>query len=306
MTEDLEASRFQSDIARLRAEEAKFLAEAQEIEKRNRSTVFTPKILLQSLVAGLVAAGLLVAWGIGYLKPILERNQELSRIENKILSAENRQQKVRNNEQKISLALLKKALGQDLDQLQEENKKLQSQIDDSKTLSTTLKSRMEDLSRQYEQLSREKVLTASEKNQFEILAVEAQMEVANLRNELGELALAQDQAQANSRSISDQRLTTWLAGSQWAIREEDWDPPNHDLSLLPGGKVDWISAKTDAGRNAEHSWAVDNGTLTIKINNGFVTFVSTVDGSTPETLTGTIRNKPGKSSSWTGELVSRS
>jgi hypothetical protein len=94
--QNLEARRIESEIRRLDAEHTKLLAETNEIENRNKHPMFMRRFMLQSLVGGMVAAGLLAAWAIGYLKPLLEREQALASIENDIQQAMNERQQQEN------------------------------------------------------------------------------------------------------------------------------------------------------------------------------------------------------------------
>lgn len=52
--------------------------------KRARAKIPAPE-MIKWIVGSVVAAGLFMAWFIGYFKPILQKENELSRIENEIL-----------------------------------------------------------------------------------------------------------------------------------------------------------------------------------------------------------------------------
>lgn len=78
---ELEDQRLASEIARNEAERDKLLREADEVNRRLEQRWYSGRVFLQAVVAGVVAAGLLTAWGIGYLKPILARNTELNRLD---------------------------------------------------------------------------------------------------------------------------------------------------------------------------------------------------------------------------------
>ena len=85
----LEEERLRSETARNRAERRKLLLEALETRQRVRRPWFARQYLLQTLVAGLIAGGLLVAWVVEYFGPILSRKTELQSINNEILTANN-------------------------------------------------------------------------------------------------------------------------------------------------------------------------------------------------------------------------
>ncbi len=73
------------------AEAAKAELEVEEAGlrvKQLKKGWLTPRIVLQAVVAGLVGGGLLAAWGMGCLKPLLSAQTELDKIERRNLVAE--------------------------------------------------------------------------------------------------------------------------------------------------------------------------------------------------------------------------
>jgi hypothetical protein len=56
-----------------------------EIDQRVNQGPFDTNSIIRTILSALIGAILLAAWIIGYLKPLLERNQELAALDNKIL-----------------------------------------------------------------------------------------------------------------------------------------------------------------------------------------------------------------------------
>lgn len=85
---DAEKRRLESEIAKNEAERRKLIAEAQEVEKRVRQKSWLSEPVVK--VVGVVgAAFLFVFWLITYLNPILNKKQELAKIENAIVTQKN-------------------------------------------------------------------------------------------------------------------------------------------------------------------------------------------------------------------------
>ena len=121
-------------------------------------------------VAGIVAAGLLAAWGIAYLKPILQKENELARIQNEILSHRAERQSQVND----SLALV---LDAQRDSLVSARAYVDSLIEvyETKLLGTEERLRhvsreLADLSTQYAALSENVDLLESQRIRYQFLA----------------------------------------------------------------------------------------------------------------------------------------
>lgn len=102
-----ENERLKSEIGRNRAERRKLLLEAIETRQRLRRPWYKVQYLLQTVLAGIVAAGLLAAWIVNYFEPILKKGNELAKLENKILESKNK-------EMKHEVERLKKLLEEDV------------------------------------------------------------------------------------------------------------------------------------------------------------------------------------------------
>lgn len=132
------------------ARKARIDADAAEIDlSRKQRGWFSGRVVIQSTIGGLVAAGLLAAWGIGYLQPILEKKTELSKIQGEVqqirgdrLAMESSELKIQQKQLQIEYTELaaeleltsqeKERQAAVLDQSSEEAKRLRSQADEWK------------------------------------------------------------------------------------------------------------------------------------------------------------------------------
>jgi len=86
---EAEMRRIESETAKNEAERRKFIAEAEEVEKRVRQKWYFNELFVKWVLGGVVAAALVAAWCITYLNPILNKKQELAKIENAIVTQKN-------------------------------------------------------------------------------------------------------------------------------------------------------------------------------------------------------------------------
>lgn len=85
MSEELD----KAEIAKIEAETEKLRAEISEVNARLKVRWFEGRFFVQAVVAGIVAAGLLTAWSVEYLEPILSKNSRLSAMEVDVKKHEN-------------------------------------------------------------------------------------------------------------------------------------------------------------------------------------------------------------------------
>ena len=80
-----ETERTRAQAARIRAEEKKLLAETRQLEHADNTPWYRRASILKPLLAGIVAAGLLTVWATAYFQPILTKQLEIERLENRRL-----------------------------------------------------------------------------------------------------------------------------------------------------------------------------------------------------------------------------
>jgi hypothetical protein len=85
----LQKQRILSEIRRNDAEIRKLKIEAEGVQRAVGYRWYFSRIS-QVIAASAIAAGLFVSWFIGYFQPILNKNQEITRLENKEISLRNK------------------------------------------------------------------------------------------------------------------------------------------------------------------------------------------------------------------------
>jgi hypothetical protein len=174
---DLEIRRIESEIAKNRAEEKKLTAETQEVERRLSQKWYSGVSLAKWVAGGIVLAGLLAAWIIGYFQPILQKEQEVTKLENKRLAEENLLQKQENDKQLKVLAA--------------ENDTLKGQIALAVSQAVEQQLAWKELSNEYRQLANKQQITEEEKARFATMATKADKESDSLKSQINQLKSAQ-------------------------------------------------------------------------------------------------------------------
>lgn len=126
--EESDLLRIESEINKNNAERDKFLCEANQIKELSHQ-IFSTRAMLQAVLGGIVAAGLLSVWAIDYLTPILQKKRELASLENKILSEMNKKQLLLIDQERISNEAFKKSLENKLSRALALNKQLETDLE---------------------------------------------------------------------------------------------------------------------------------------------------------------------------------
>jgi hypothetical protein len=175
--EDAELRRIESEILRNNAEKTKFLSESTEINNKNKLW----KVVLKSIVSGIVFASLLAAWIIGYLLPITQKDN----IENQILAA-------RNEVGRLELDSLKHVFNIQRDTLVKQISILISQVNRSK------------------ELIKQKELTETEKIK----------QINDLNEEIEKLNTTKQKIENTKEKFSRSRISSMLVGKTWDVTFE--------------------------------------------------------------------------------------
>jgi len=292
-TKELEQKRIKSEIERNEAERQKFLSETKEINKRVNAKVWSQKNIVQAAIAGIVLAGLLAAWIVGYFKPILSKNQELATLDNKILTAENKRQRQFNEIKKRELDKLKEQATIEMQQLNTQNSELQEQQQGSVQLIKDLKNKLESISKEYEKLSKRYEATESERKKYSDLALSARKELDSLKGEQDRLKAASVLTEVRSRTLSDRIIASTLTNTRWTLHL-DSTTPLFDIVFHSGGIL-VVPIKP----NTTHRWFVKDSELTLELSDGFAVYKSKVEDPNFLTLEGHGINKKGMSWNWT-------
>lgn len=189
---------------------------------------FKSRFVLQGIAGGIVAAGLLVAWIIGYLNPIMTAQQEVNEQQNKVALLRVEEQKLYLARSRNELEAAQAAFQVDIEVLRRENKLLQDQLNAATISMGQLK---KNYTRTQQQLiEKAKVATTpNEKAHLELLAMQAAGEAHKLSVDLTEIQQAQlavvgsesriTQQLQSATSIRQQVLPiSWVKPSDWLGR----------------------------------------------------------------------------------------
>ncbi|NOQ28372.1 MAG: hypothetical protein GQ564_23665 [Bacteroidales bacterium] len=290
-TKATEERKLQSEIARNEAEQIKFISEAKEIDKRVASGIYRISPILKTIIAGIVAAILFTAWAIGFLKPLLEKEQLLLSIDNKILGKENEKNKQLLLQGRENLDILLKDYNNLLSEIEKENDALNLQISEAAIMTTGLKERLDLISKEYKKLSEENQASVSDKTRFIELANKASSESKDLDKELTNIDLNKKNIANRTESISKKLIPSMLIANSWTLKH---------LGLKKEVKLkfetDGTLTSDDPKDPSKYTWSFTSGVLTFKI--GIVTYVATVSDSKTNTIKGKASSNIGKSFNW--------
>ncbi|MGI9275751.1 MAG: hypothetical protein ACR2PT_13030 [Endozoicomonas sp.] len=138
-----------------------------------------PKYVLQTIIGGIAGSGLLAAWIIGYLNPILTAQGKVNEQQNKVALLEIEEQRLYIARAKDELKDSEKKYKRELDLLRVENKTLEDELEQAKnTLLQASKKKCEAEAFEAELKQIEKVSKSLENSQTRI---ERQIEKANIK-----------------------------------------------------------------------------------------------------------------------------
>lgn len=284
--EDIESRKIESEIARNEAERKKLNLDANKWF-----------ISLKYLIAGIVAAALITAWGIGYLKPILKKNNELSDIENRILAAENIEQKNRIEEHQKELEEREKLYQEDLKSLDSINSAIKIQQKESAKLVSNLQDRLNKVSREYNRLAQKQQTNESERIRYAKLANETKEEALALKFNLNNVRATQQKTEKRTIEISEKLLSSNLINSCWKVVkfEDGVSMETAYIVLLPNGNL-MQSRAPNKPSSGKHNWRVEGSKLIFELNDKFVTYKAKITGPDPQSIKGVANNK--RKSKW--------
>ena len=224
-----EGAPLQRDVDTLRAAEVrKAIAEAAEAELRVAQLQkgwLTPRIFFQACLGGLVAAGLLAAWVIAFLQPILTAEVRLAKIKRETLetkaaavAADTRAAEV----DRDAIADEKKRVESDLAVLQSENLSLSARLKESLESAEKEKKRYQDLALQAEQLVAEAEAAGEEQDRLRALQKSAQAEADRLE-EVVEQLQSEGKESADRAGVLEARRVALLLRSYevWLYPSEE-------------------------------------------------------------------------------------
>jgi len=166
-----------------------------ELEKL-RSPWYKQAEVLKYGVAGVIVAGLLAAWIVGYFQPIVGAKQELLEIENEIDRLTNERESAKNQKEAEKLKEQNELIKGDLQFLMSRYRTLDSLQGEAKTFARLLQDKYKNLQAEYTKLGVRLRSTETERSELASLAkklegekISAQSNAENLSHELNTFAI---------------------------------------------------------------------------------------------------------------------
>jgi hypothetical protein len=264
---EAELLRIQSEIARNEAETRKFNSEAKDFDgKHSKGKTDT---IIKAVIGGMVLAGLLAAWFISYMQPILEKNRKLGELEKQVHEAENKIMDQKLKDDSTTLNALRQAY--DRDQIAY-NKNLQQ-----------FKAQNDSLKVQQEQIMQELSKYA-----------QAGTEIQYWQDELNKIKAAQVKTESRSDDINDKIISNWLIENDWTMLYK-WEGESYhtfDCMFYPNGK--W--GRKDVPSSIR-TWQIKKGKLIMVIGTNFITFTTNIT-KMQSPLEGIVIDAGRKSGTW--------
>ncbi len=188
--EDLEKTRIEVEIARHKAERQKLELESEQITKNLNQKWYKGKFFLETIVAGLVASGLLAAWVIIYLQPIITIKHEIAELENEKLDLE----KLRDREQHFQE---KKKLDARLTLALAENEATLSELAEQQAQAKSLQEQFQELSKNYDVLLSQVDISDNERKRITKLSGNAQDQIRTLDTKIADLVARRKKQKIN-------------------------------------------------------------------------------------------------------------
>ena len=228
---------------RNRAEARKFDLEAEEIEKRLSRHWLSPVSVMQAILGGVIAAGLLTAWFIVYLQPLLSAKSELANVAAQLhkTKAENLEILRKDLEARaVQLSAEKSGVQIQLDAMIVQNAELEDQQRLIEARLQEAQTQQSQLSAESEQLARRAELTLAERQRLERIAAESIKQLAELESQLQVLREAQASSSERATALTAQRSASLLGSYRIYIRKGpgEEEKANAIQGILRGVGVD--------------------------------------------------------------------
>lgn len=196
------------EIARLESETKKFESERKHLDR----PLYSLDKLIPIILAGFVAAGLLSAWAVGYFQPILNKNQEIAKLNIEELSLkakiqENNNVIEKNEINKISLRLSEEnsKIKNDLEALISQNKILENDQKKVVVLAENFRKELDKAKDKYLELSKRYNLTIAEREKYAELVIQSEERIISLSQEIQQLQEAKEATVSRTNELTEKR-----------------------------------------------------------------------------------------------------
>jgi DNA repair exonuclease SbcCD ATPase subunit len=160
----------------------------------------------------IVGAGLFAAWFVGYFQPILNKNQEMAKLNIEELALKTKIQEDKNTIEKNDLYKISVLLSEEnskikneLEALINQNKILENDQKNVAILSENLRKELEKAKDKYLELSKKINLTLSERERFAELVKQSDERILSLNQEIKQLQEAKEATVNRTNELTEKR-----------------------------------------------------------------------------------------------------
>ncbi|MFB3067732.1 MAG: hypothetical protein ACE1ZI_00555 [Acidobacteriota bacterium] len=246
------------------AERVKLWLEAEEIRKRlHRKWYQETTTILKWTAAGLVAGTLVISWVVGYLRPVLEYQQEVASLraeaallESQKVAHQNAIEKAQNEQKIQELKREDETIKEELAFLASERENLQALLTRTEEDKTQLAEHYVKLASNYDDLAQRQEFTERQRVQFADLAKSISAEAEALNRDIEKVHRAVQDSEARVRTIQTQLDTREIRGTKTRIvhnRESTEDAAQigqrltdlgADVQVTPSPEIGWAFGTT--------------------------------------------------------------
>jgi|GEM_PF-4742401 len=184
---DEEKRKLESEIAKNEAEKKKLDLEAKEVEKRLSQRWCSTPVLAKWLVGGIVTAILITAWITAQFSPILRREHDIEKLDNRIRILE------------IELAAK---------EIEAQNTALQENLAQAEERAKELQAGFEKLRAEYAELSRSQSVSSNQRTEFADRSEIAKRDAESIKDDIVQLQKTRKEVDIRAKTIRpmDQRF----------------------------------------------------------------------------------------------------
>lgn len=118
MENDIRNKKELAEIEKLQAEVLKTQAEEKEIKQRTRQGIWSIEFVVKTIISAVVTSAIVITWLLGFLQPFLEKESQISKMDNKIMQQYNEYESQRLRKEKDSLMIQKEKIRKSIEGLQ--------------------------------------------------------------------------------------------------------------------------------------------------------------------------------------------
>jgi hypothetical protein len=223
-SDDILALKLDAERRKSEAERVKLWLEAEEIRKRLHRKWYQETSVLSWTAAGTAVGVLLLTWVIGYVRPVLQYEQEIAGLrgeaallESQKLAHQNAIDRAENEQRTQELQRKDKTIKEELAFLAAERENLQTLLTQTEEDKTQLAQRYVRLASDYDNMAQRQQFTERQRVQFANLAESVSADIEALNQDIEEVQKAVQESEVRVRTIQTQLDTREIQGTKTRI-----------------------------------------------------------------------------------------